>query len=84
MHIATDSDKVFRPLQRDVITASLDGHDVFLQAATSFGKSLCYQLPALIDHGSEYRSHLWDAKYSDVCSYNCHLTTSFSDGKGSF
>ena len=43
-----------RPLQRDVITAALDGQDVFVQAATSFGKSLCFQLPAVIDHGSEY------------------------------
>lgn len=43
--------KTFRPLQREVINAALDRHDVFLQAATSFGKSLCYQLPAVIDHG---------------------------------
>ncbi|KAF2771359.1 ATP-dependent DNA helicase [Teratosphaeria nubilosa] len=41
----------FRPVQRDVVTASLDGRDVFLQAATSFGKSLCFQLPAIVDHG---------------------------------
>ncbi len=40
-----------RPFQRDIITAALEGHDVFVQAATSFGKSLCYQLPAVIDHG---------------------------------
>jgi hypothetical protein len=43
-----------RPLQREVVVAALDGHDVFLQAATSFGKSLCFQLPAVIDHGSKY------------------------------
>lgn len=41
-----------RPLQREVITAALEKNDVYLQAATSFGKSLCYQLPAVIDHGS--------------------------------
>lgn len=41
----------FRPVQREVITTALEGHDVFLQAATSFGKSLCYQLPALVDYG---------------------------------
>jgi hypothetical protein len=41
-----------RPLQRDVIVAALEGDDVFVQAATGFGKSLCFQLPAIIDHGS--------------------------------
>ncbi|KZF25728.1 ATP-dependent DNA helicase [Xylona heveae TC161] len=41
----------FRPLQREVISAALEGHDIFLQAATSFGKSLCYQLPAVVDYG---------------------------------
>ncbi|KAM0803236.1 P-loop containing nucleoside triphosphate hydrolase protein [Usnea florida] len=41
----------FRPYQREIITAALEGHDVFVQAATSFGKSLCFQLPAMIDHG---------------------------------
>ncbi|KAF2864044.1 ATP-dependent DNA helicase [Piedraia hortae CBS 480.64] len=41
----------FRPVQREVITAALEGRDVFLQAATSFGKSLCFQLPAVVDHG---------------------------------
>lgn len=41
----------FRPLQEDVVQAVIDGHDVFLCAATSFGKSLCYQLPAVISTG---------------------------------
>ena len=41
----------FRPLQKEVITATIEGHDVFLQAATSFGKSLCFQLPAFISSG---------------------------------
>lgn len=40
-----------RPVQRDVVCAALEGHDVFLQAATGFGKSLCFQLPAIIDMG---------------------------------
>lgn len=48
------SDYVPRPVQREVIEATLDGEDVFLQAATSFGKSLCYQLPAVVDFGSMY------------------------------
>lgn len=41
----------FRPLQREVIETTLKGDDVFLQAATSFGKSLCFQLPAVVDYG---------------------------------
>jgi ATP-dependent helicase YprA (DUF1998 family) len=41
-----------RPLQREVIAAAIEGHDVFLQAATSFGKSLCFQLPAVVGCGS--------------------------------
>ncbi|KAF7545737.1 hypothetical protein G7046_g9489 [Stylonectria norvegica] len=43
----------FRPHQREIIEAALDGHDVYVQAATSFGKSLCFQLPAVIDQGSK-------------------------------
>lgn len=41
----------FRPIQREIIETSLAGKDVYLQAATSFGKSLCFQLPAVVDHG---------------------------------
>ncbi|KIW47195.1 uncharacterized protein PV06_02790 [Exophiala oligosperma] len=41
----------FRPLQEEVIAAVLEGNDVFLCAATSFGKSLCYQLPAVVSLG---------------------------------
>ncbi|KAL2142818.1 hypothetical protein VTI28DRAFT_712 [Corynascus sepedonium] len=41
----------FRPYQREIILAALDGKDVFVQAATSFGKSLCFQLPAVINTG---------------------------------
>lgn len=43
-----------RPHQREIIEAALAGYDVYVQAATSFGKSLCFQLPAVIDHGSKY------------------------------
>ena len=51
-----------RPLQREVIMATLEGEDVFLQAATSFGKSLCYQLPAVVDLGSVLSLSVWNAR----------------------
>lgn len=41
------------PFQREIIEAALAGHDVYVQAATSFGKSLCFQLPAVVDQGGK-------------------------------
>lgn len=55
--------KQSRPVQREVISATIEGHDVFLQAATSFGKSLCFQLPAVIGSGSTLSKTLLDAPF---------------------
>ncbi|HTY70499.1 MAG TPA: DNA helicase RecQ [Alphaproteobacteria bacterium] len=41
----------FRPGQEEVVSAVLGGHDVLAVMPTGAGKSLCYQLPALVRPG---------------------------------
>src|SRR6202163_4788392 len=41
----------FRPLQEEIVTDALAGRDVFALMPTGVGKSLCFQLPALLRDG---------------------------------
>jgi ATP-dependent DNA helicase RecQ len=41
----------FRPLQEDIITSVLENEDTFALLPTGGGKSICFQIPALIKDG---------------------------------
>lgn len=56
----------FRPLQREIIETILSGQHSLSVMPTGSGKSLCYQLPALILHEQSRQSHP-PPKYPPLC-----------------
>src|SRR5450759_944359 len=42
---------IFRPLQEDIINSVLDGKDTLALLPTGGGKSICFQVPALVKEG---------------------------------
>ena len=78
----------FRPGQKDIIESILNKNDILTLMPTGAGKSLCYQLPAILSNGltivispliSLIHDQIECLKKLDVCCYHLNSTTSGKD-----
>ena len=78
----------FRPLQETIISHILNRHDALVVLPTGSGKSLCYQLPALIFNGvtvvvspliSLMQDQVMQLQQRDVCAAFLNSTLSHSE-----
>ena len=58
-HMGFDS---FRPLQREIVTAAMDGMDVLVQMPTNAGKTALFALPSLVDRCSKCAANPTDSE----------------------
>lgn len=80
--------RTFRPYQEEIVRALLDRRDVFAVMPTGGGKSLCYQLPALLTPGvcvvvspllSLMKDQVDAAQKNGICAATLNSTTTLAE-----